>query len=237
MNNDIRVFYKKTKLDKPVLKKNKNVPITSIKVFHKEYPRLNKVTLPKIKLSGEFMRLLKTRKSIRLFSKENLTLTEISKVLSSCRIVSRKGDFERRTYPSGGDRFPVELYIICFKVKGLENGVFHYNFKNNSLEALLIKNLSNKTDYITSNELKNPSAAIVLTSVMSRDDVKYGVKAYPLSLIEAGLITQNLQLACVKNEIGSCPILGFTNDYLSEILDLTNEEIPLLVIGLGNIKK
>ncbi len=37
--------------------------------------------------------------------------------------------------------------------------------------------------------------------------------------------------------VSSCPVMGFVNNYIIKILDLTSEEIPFLVIGLGKTKK
>ena len=59
------------------------------------------------------------------------------------------------------------------------------------------------------------------------------IKAYQYSHIEAGHMGQIIQLACTKYDIGSCPIGGFINDKISEILDITKDEIPIYVIGIG----
>lgn len=144
---------------------------------------------------------------------------------------------EKRTYPSAGARFPIETYVISFNVAGLENGAYHYNIDKWSLEQLWKKDFRRQEKEIVSPYLQNTSVAIILTSVIQRTEVKYGIKAYPYSLLEAGHIAQNVQLACTKYNIGSCTIGGFVNDIITEILDLTKEEIPLYVIGIGKVKK
>ncbi len=236
MDKRTLAFYKLTKLTDIFNGKSSHLPITYIKVFHKDYPRLRSIKLPKSKQRGELMNLLNTRLSSRLFSNVPLTISQLSRVFDGCRITFTDNYFERRTYPSGGDRFPVELYLVAFNVKGLDTGVYHYNIVNNTLEVLLNEDMERYRYYLVSHDLHNAAAAIILTSVMSRSEVKYGVKSYPLSLIETGAIMQNLQLLSVKNDIGLCPIAGFVNDKVSEILDLTQDEIPLLVLGLGNIQ-
>ncbi|PJC45591.1 hypothetical protein CO037_00750, partial [Candidatus Pacearchaeota archaeon CG_4_9_14_0_2_um_filter_30_8] len=66
---------------------------------------------------------------------------------------------------------------------------------------------------------------------------KYGLRAYPYSLIEAGHIGQNILLASSEIAIGACPVSGFVDKKVKEILDLIENEIPIYSISLGNIRK
>ncbi|MFC1682114.1 nitroreductase family protein [Nanoarchaeota archaeon] len=72
---------------------------------------------------------------------------------------------------------------------------------------------------------------------MARSKVKYGLRAYPYSLIEAGHMGQNIQLAASEIGIGSCPVSGFIDDTVKKILDLTDDEIPVYSISVGKVKK
>lgn len=233
MLKDIYSFYEKTKLTK-VTQDPEVVPVTFIKVFHKQYPRMPRIVLPKSKGLGQLEKVLSIRESVREYSKKPLTFRQVAGVLNVCRIVDSTRKPERRTYPSAGARFPIEIYLISFNTgEPIERGVYHYDILAGALELLWSSDLRGRTEEITSPYLKNPAAAIVLTSVIARSEIKYGHKAYPYSLIEAGHIAQNLQLACAKLRIGSCPVGGFVNESISEILDLTRDEIPLYVLGIG----
>ena len=44
-------------------------------------------------------------------------------------------------------------------------------------------------------------------------------------------------LDATKYKIGSFPIGGFVNDKIIELLDLTEDELPIYVIGFGSITK
>ena len=234
MLKEIKEFYNKTRLsaDLEDLPEEK-WPITFIKVFHKEYPRFPMIGLPEVKREGEFETLLALRESCRNFSDTPMTLEELSKVLGSCRIIDQQRDPERRTYPSGGARFPVELYLLSFNISGLNNGVYHYNFKKNALDVLLEQDLTPKRRDIISPYLENPAATVVFTSVIARSEVKYGVRAYPYSLIEAGHMGQNIHLACSEIGLGSCSISGFVDETVRHLLDLTDSEIPIYSISFG----
>jgi len=246
MLKEIKKFYNKIKILKySEDPENEEIPITHIKIFYKEYPRLFSIKLPNInKEDSEFETILDYRGSQRLFSDKPLKLEEISKIIGSCRII--KSDFsvtdnplgkERRTYPSGGARFPVELYILSYNIKSLEDGAYHYNLRKNSLEQLLKKDLKPIRREIISPYLDNPAASIIFTSVISRSEVKYGLKAYPFSLIEAGHMGQNIQLASSEIGLGSCPVSGFVDATIQKILDLTENEIPIYSINIGHIKR
>jgi len=211
------------------------VPISYIHVFHKEYPRFKKVDLPAIDYSNsEFETALDYRESTRSFSDDPLKLEHLSKVLQTCRIVDPNRNPERRTYPSGGARFPVELYVICYNIENLPRGVYHYNIRNRNLEVLLEKDLNTRRRELISEYLDNPAASIFLTTVLPRSEIKYGHKGYTYSFIEAGHIGQNMQIACVELGIGCCSVSGFVDDTVSELLDLVEDEFPIYSICIGN---
>jgi len=234
MLEEIRRFYLKTKNKEVFDDPDGDVPITFIKVFHKEYPRLPSVKLPvRAEEDSQLEMLLEMRKSTRIFSDKSLTLEEISQVLRSCRIVDSEREPERRTYPSGGARFPVELYLIAFNIAGLEQGAYHYNISKESLELLWETNLRTSQRALISPYLETPAATIIFTTVLARSEVKYGLRAYPYSLIEAGHMGQNIHLKCAELGIGCCSVSGFVDDTVTNILDLTEDEIPIYSISLG----
>ena len=234
MMSDIKKFYNKIKLKKVIDDNSEEIPHAYIHVFHKEYPRLPLIKLPQIdNQESELENLLEIRESTRNFSDKPVKINELSKILRSCRIVDIDRIPERRTYPSGGARFPVELYVVAFNVNGLKNGAYHYNLKKESLELLWEEDLKNRRRELISPYLENPAATLVLTSVISRSEKKYGNRAYPYSLIEAGHMGQNIHLTCVNLGIGSCPVSGFVDNSVKEILDLTGDEIPIYTISIG----
>lgn len=237
MLNQTRKFYNLTKLDKSLEESEREAPPTWIKVFYKEYPRLPSRTLPAVRDEGEFEELLRMRESRRIFSDNPLKLEELSQILGSCRIVDADRQPEKRTYPSGGARFPVELYLLAFNVKDIEEGAYHYNMKDNKLETLWEKDLKPFRREIISPYLENPAATIVFTSVISRSEVKYGPRAYPFSFIEAGHMGQNILLKATEIGIDSCPVSGFIDDRIKKILDLTDAEIPIYSINVGKRKR
>lgn len=182
---------------------------------------------------GELYDLLYSRESSRRFSDEPVTFAALSAILRSCGMTDTTRTPERRTYPSAGARFPVEIYLVAFNVADIGCGAYHYNISEHSLELLLSGDLEARMVDFCTTYLENPAAALVFTAVIPRSEVKYGIRSYQYSLIEAGHICQNVHLACTKLGVGSCPVGGFVNDSVSKTLDLTRDELPLYVLGLG----
>lgn len=240
MFKEIKNFYNKIKIDQYQEDAEQGeTPITYVKVFHKAYPRFSSIKLNDTdKEESEFENLIDFRASHRSFSDTPLSFDNLSKIILSCRIVDDFRRPERRTYPSGGARFPVELYYLSYNTQSLENGAYHYNFREKSLEQLLKKDFTRKEQReMISPYLDNPAGTILFTSVISRSEIKYGLRAYPYSLIEAGHMGQNILLASTEIGIGACPVSGFVDKKVKGILDLTENEIPIYSISLGNVGK
>lgn len=238
MLKETRDFYEKTVIPKGFEAiEPEEAPITHVKVFHKEYPRFPSITLPKVnRENSEYENLLSLRESRRVFSDIPISLEDVSKVLGSCRIVDINRDPEKRTYPSGGARFPVEIYLAVYNVNGLSKGAYHYNVINETLEYILEKDLTIEKRDLISPFLENPAATVLFTSVIPRAEVKYGLRAYPYSLIESGHMAQNMQLACAEIGLGACSVSGIVDEVVREVLDLTNDEIPIYSVSFGKIK-
>ena len=236
MLEQIKQFLELTKIrEKITVPSKSDPPVSHVRVFHKDYPRFERIELPDETADPRLEELWRARRSTREFLPNPLAIKDVAAVLRSCRIIGERNGTERRSYPSGGARFPVELYLLAFRVEGLETGCYHYELKNERLEVLWPANLAERTEEIVSPFVADPAAALVMTSVISRSEVKYGVRALPFSLIEAGHMAQNIQLACAARSLGCCPVSGFVDDTISSLLDLTEGEIPLYVTALGNV--
>lgn len=103
-----------------------------------------------------------------------------------------------RINPSGGRRYPLEVYVLCQNVKDLDSGLYHYNVKLNSLEQLRAEDtyplLSSFFGQSTIGDLKNISVAIFITAIPTRSSQKYGPLSFRLIFLEAGHLGQSVWL-------------------------------------------
>lgn len=147
-------------------------------------------------------------------------------------------DYSKRSYPSGGTRYPLEVYLIILNCEGIEKGLYHYNVKENSLELLLDEDLNNWLVRNTDGEkwITNAAVVVIITGVLDRVRIKYGDRGYRLTLIEAGHLSQNMLLLATGLGLGSCPLAGFIDSEVNRLLDINlQKEVALYMIAIGKL--
>ncbi|OGZ27983.1 MAG: hypothetical protein A2427_01445 [Candidatus Nealsonbacteria bacterium RIFOXYC1_FULL_40_7] len=230
-----------------IYKKGKTTPLSSWPqawrtIYTKGYPRLDSIKLtkkfsPKIKTS--FDEVLNKRKSRRDFKDKLLLTRDLSTLLYYSggvkSMTNDNWDTSRRFYPSGGARYPLEIYIVLFNKTELEKGIYHYNVRHHSLEILKKGNyLSELQKGLDPPWLKDANMAILVTSVFGRNQVKYGDRGYRLILAESGHLAQNIYLVSEALHLGCCGLGGYIDYAINELLDIdgVNESvIYALVVG------
>lgn len=221
-----------------------DVPQSWIKIHFKTYPRFDKIQLDNIEVQRTKLReIIKKRRSARNFSSLPISRTDLFHLLFlSCGITSfdKKLNDSRRPYPSAGARYPLEVYPIVLNCEGISKGLYHYNVKENCLELLLEKNLSNSITKITGGEKWIDKAAIVfvITTVLDRTRIKYADRGYRYILIETGHLAQNICLLATEMDLGSCCMGGFIDDKVNKLLDINlQKEVALYLIAVGRLSK
>jgi SagB-type dehydrogenase family enzyme len=142
-----------------------------------------------------------------------------------------------RAVASGGALYPLELYVVAFKVDGLDPGVYHYGVETGHLDIVkpgeylaAFKNVV----YSDGIDADHASLAIVVTAAFRRNTIKYLDRGYRMILMEAGEAAQNLCLVATSMDLGACLLGGFNDDQLSEFLDIDGvDEAPLLPVLVG----
>src|SRR5688500_12042633 len=85
--------------------------------------------------------VLEERKSIRRYDKTNLSANDLSDFLYyTARIKkiynSSQGTLTRRPYPSGGARYPLEIYVMNNRIRDIQKGIYYYDPFKHSLILL-----------------------------------------------------------------------------------------------------
>lgn len=95
--------------------------------------RKDSIELPKnfdaLSVHSNFLDIINTRHSSRVYTQESMSLLELSYMLWTCQGVKQirgKKYATLRTVPSGGARHGFELYFVCQNVEGLIPGTYHY---------------------------------------------------------------------------------------------------------------
>ena len=190
-------------------------PIEWKTTYYKYYPRFKKIALPAAKPTGIFSELIEKRVTDRTFAKDALTIEKLSALLKySCGITDDADGFSRRAHPSGGARYPLEVYPIIFNgCEGVPAGAYHYNVKKHALDTLAKRSFL-KDDIATLSGyewVQRSSMLLVITAVFWRSQMKYGERGYRYIMLEAGHVGQNVYLSSVALGL-KCSGLGGTHD-------------------------
>jgi SagB-type dehydrogenase family enzyme len=141
-----------------------------------------------------------------------------------------------RAAPSGGALYPLELYVACPRVDGLDAALYHYDPLRHGLELLQpLRSPEAIGDLTPYYDLLAGCAALVLMSGMFwRSRFKYGARAYRFTLLEAGHVAQSVLLAAEALGLAATPVGGFYDRYVDEFLGIDGtHEAALYLIPVG----
>lgn len=216
----------------------KDWPIEWKKIFFKSYPRFPRLSLAERveALPNEILAVIGDRESCRDFSSEPVTLGELANLLYySARI---KSGSQKRVYPSGGGRYPLEIYPMVIRgAPDLAAGLYHWNVKENCLEEIFRGEVSEeeKEQLISQDWARNAPVILWLSAVFWRSEVKYGEKAERLILIEAGHLAHNLCLVSRVLGLKHCELAGFYDEAVNKFLGIEkNDEAVVHSLVLGH---
>ena len=215
-------------------------PKSWLSLEYKEYPRLPKIKLANVGFDADLKTTIEERKSDRDFDRDkSLTFEEFSALLKySCGETTNIMEGKpRRAHPSGGARFPLEIYPVIFRPIGdIKAGLYHYNPKGHSLSVL-------EERVFTDEELdrlfvydwtKKAQVGFVVTAVFERSQRKYGDRGYRYILIEAGHVGQNVYLVSGALKLKCVGLGGTWDESLAKFLDIDgNLESVIYALAVG----
>lgn len=189
------------------------------------------VTLPRP--SGSVLtELFEQRQSCRDFAQTEMSLENASALLAASYgaiAPARFGSqtpFLRRTVPSAGGLFPLEIYVFTQRVQGLDDGLYHYDVVAHSLRQLRRENLFPTLEpiFYAYPFMKDANLVFAIAAVFLRIQKKYGPRGYRYTLIEAGHVGQNITLRAIELGMSTLCIGGFLDSALNELLNLAPKE-------------
>ncbi|MHC4740568.1 MAG: SagB/ThcOx family dehydrogenase [Planctomycetota bacterium] len=207
--------------------------------LYKEYPESRKVELPSFQPSRlmDLDAVLKQRRSVRDFKPNPISLGQLGYMLWASTGLQRvEGGYEFRTVPSAGALYPIETYVIANDVRKLESGVYHYSIKEHKLEEIGRGDFRRQiTAAALGQQMCGAAAAVfVWSAVFERCKWKYGQRAYRYIYLDAGHVAENLMLAAVSLNLGSCEIGALFDDEVNAIVGIDGvEESTILMAAVG----
>ena len=192
---------------------------------------------------SEFIRALMARKTHREFSKEKVTLQNVSDLLSLVWGVTGYlrspmfGKLLHKTSPSGGARHPGEVYLMALRVKGLRPGLYHYHPARHQLTTI-ITNITRNTAWrycAYQGYVRNAAALFLMTAVFPRTMWKYRhARAYRVVLLDAGHLCQTFCLVATWLGLGPFCTAALKDTLIEKDLGIDGiRESVLYVAGVG----
>jgi SagB-type dehydrogenase family enzyme len=210
----------------------------------KRSSHLPTVSLPEPALPvASFSDTIESRRSERAFGEDPVSRVELSSLLHAAYGVTHELDIGvpgagpgLRTVPSGGGLFPLEVYVVPWRVESVPLALYHFDPFRRLLERLRGGQLeSDVRAAMFYDELAVGCGALFLISgVFWRTRFKYGLRGYRFALLECGHLAQNLLLAATAFGLGSVPIGGFYDRRADELLGLDGvNESTLYAVAVG----
>ncbi|MDH4158387.1 MAG: SagB/ThcOx family dehydrogenase [candidate division Zixibacteria bacterium] len=206
--------------------------------LYKEYKDAPKTRLPEPSPSElSVAKALQQRKSVREFSEAPLTLPQLSRLLLSADgLTQSRGGIARRSAPSAGALYPMEIYVIASKVVSLAAGLYHFQVSDSSLELINEGNLDDAL-YAAVNEqaaFVDSPVYLILTARFDRVTKKYGDRGYRYVYVEAGAVCQNIYLEAESLGLGTVVVGAFLDDAVNGLVAIDGrDEAALLLMPVG----
>lgn len=173
------------------------------------------------------------RCSVREFSRLPLSLAEVSQLLWAAQgRVSRDG---RRTAPSAGALYPLELSLVAGNVRELAAGVYRYEPAEHRIACMATGDCRGALAEAALGQawIEEAPAVLTIAAVERRVTRKYGQRGVRYVHIEAGHAGQNALLQAVALGLGAAPVGAFDDEAVRAIAGLRPDERPLYLIVIG----
>lgn len=208
--------------------------------LYKRYPEAQKIKLPSFEpaQATSLDWTLKQRKSVRDFQARPISKDQLSYLLWASTGIQRIEDgYEFRTAPSAGALYPIETYVVANNVRKLEAGVYHYSVKAHQLEQLKQGEFRQQIARAALGQgmLVMAAAVFILSAIFERCKWKYGQRAYRYIYLDAGHIAENLALAAVSLNLGSCEVGALYDDQVNAILDIDGTKESVLCMAVVGV--
>lgn len=190
-----------------------------------------KLPEPQFKSTTSLEETLLMRRSIREFQVDSLTLKQISQLLWSAQGITSK--WGGRTSPSAGALYPLEIYLLAGKVKGLEPGFYHYEPDKHSITLKSNKDLREELAKasLDQEEISRAPVTLVIAAVYEKTMKKYQQRGVRYVYMEVGSAGENIYLQCESLGLGTVFIGAFEDEEVKKVLGIAEEPLAIFPVG------
>lgn len=176
---------------------------------------------------------INARESQRSYTAEALSMHQVGQLLWSAQGLTSNA--RRRTVPSAGAIYPLELYAIVGNVQDLVPGIYHYLPQEHCLKMLESGDKRSELAAAALNQgsIKQGAVNFVISACYERMAERYGQRARRYIDMEVGHAGQNIYLQATALGLGTVAIGAFHDELVHRTLVLSAEEVPLYIMPVG----
>ena len=176
------------------------------------------------------------RRSARDFTPEPISRSQLSQILWATQGISDTLG-ERRTVPSAGGTYPLEIFAACgnTSVEKISAGVYRYDPSSHSLTLqhegdvrLELSQAALDQEYVYQAPLD-----IVICATSERTARSYGARGERYIYVEVGHAGQNLYLQATALGLATVAIGAFYDERVREVLRLDKQCQPIYIMPVG----
>ena len=193
------------------------------------------IALPQPRTAGAMSleETLQKRRSVRDFRKMPVSLEDVSQLLWAAQGITHGEG--RRTAPSAGALYPLELYLLAGDVRDLPAGIYRYVTHQHHLEPVRAGQFRADISAaaLHQNWIEDGAVILVFAAVEARTTGKYGDRGIRYIYMEAGHAAQNALLQSVALGLGGTPVGAFDEEQVAKTLGLPQGEKVLSLLPIG----
>lgn len=191
------------------------------------------IPLPAPRLAGPLSveAALAARRSVRTAAQEPLSLADLGQILWSAQGVTAQAR-GRKTAPSAGATYPLEVFAVVADVEGLQPGVYQYVQEGHSLWHRKAGDLrEDLCEHALGQEwVLYAPVVLVVAAVYERTTARYGDRGIRYVHMEVGHVGQNVHLQVESLNLGTVVIGAFRDEDVKKLLEIEEEPLYLLPV-------
>jgi SagB-type dehydrogenase family enzyme len=173
---------------------------------------------------------MQTRRSVRSFTPDPLTLQQVSNLLWAAQGITDPA-MGHRTAPSAMAKYPLTVYLFAGNIDGLASGVYKYIPEGHKIE--LVTNGDQRNNVGTQPQMYTAPASILYVADYSMLGQRAPEKSNAWADIEVGHSAQNVLLEEVVLGLAGVGMGGFDPVKVASVLGLPSNETPVYIVSAG----
>ncbi len=173
------------------------------------------------------------RQSVRTLARDSLALADVGQLLWAAQGQNRPNG--HRTAPSAGATYPLELYLLAARVRGLPAGVYQYRPAGHEVVQV---SSGDRVAQLVGGALRqawigDAPVVFVFAADVDRTSPRYRERTERYVSMEVGFAAQNLYLEAAALGLGTTFAGSFQDSTLAQVVGLPEAQRPLGIMPVG----